>query len=437
MLDARFVADQPDTVKDHLRRRNASPEAFEAEDTVGLASKRRGALITERDGLLNRRNVLSKDIGALMKAGKREDAEGIKAQVNEANARVAAIEVELDVALKQLDDALMQIPNLLHERVATGASEDENEVVGGSGVPPEFDFEPKDHVALGEALGILDLEGGAKLSGARFWVLKGLGARLERALISFFLDIHTTERGYTELMVPYIVSDKCMRGTGQLPKFGDDMFKLANDVNGSPAYLIPTAEVPVTNLHREEILDEADLPKKYAAFTPCFRAEAGSAGRDVRGLIRVHQFHKVELVWITTPEKADEAHEALVSDAERLLQRLRLPYRVSALCSGDIGFNAHRCFDLEVWLPSQEKYREISSCSQFSDYQARRMQLRYRPTGEDAKKAKPKLCATLNGSALAVGRTVVAILENYQQKDGSVVIPEALRPYMGGLEVIR
>lgn len=437
MLDARFVADQPDLVKDTLRRRNASPEAFEAVDIVGLASVRRAALITERDGLLNRRNVLSKDIGALMKAGKKDEAEGIKAQVNEGNARVAAIEVELEAALRELDDALMQIPNMLHAKVPTGSSEEQNEIVGGSGVPPEFDFEPKDHVAIGEALGILDLEAGAKLSGARFWVLKGAGARLERALISFFLDIHTGERGYTELMVPYIVSDKCMRGTGQLPKFGDDMFKLAADVNGAPAYLIPTAEVPVTNLHREEILEEASLPRKYAAFTPCFRAEAGSAGRDVRGLIRVHQFHKVELVWITTPEKADAAHEELVGDAERLLQRLRLPYRVSALCSGDIGFNAHRCFDLEVWLPSQQKYREISSCSQFGEYQARRMQLRYRPGGDDAKKAKPKLCATLNGSALAVGRTVVAILENYQQKDGSVVIPEVLRPYMGGLEVIR
>jgi seryl-tRNA synthetase len=265
-------------------------------------------------------------------------------------------------------------------------------------------------------------------------VLKGAGARLERALINFFLDTHTGEHGYTEVMTPYMVHRRIMEGTGQLPKFEEDMFKLDRPVNGADTFLIPTAEVPVTNLHREEILEEEQLPVRYACFTPCFRAEAGSAGRDVRGIIRQHQFHKVELVWVTTPDRSEKDHQALVSHAEVLLQKLGLPYRVVQHCGGEVSFNAHVAFDLEVWLPSQNKYREISSCSNFGDYQARRMQLRYRPGGDG--KAKPKLAHTLNGSGLAVGRTLVAILENYQQADGSVVVPEVLRPYMGGLDRI-
>jgi seryl-tRNA synthetase len=328
----------------------------------------------------------------------------------------------------------MGIPNLLHPDVPDGDSEEDNVYVRQWGTP-RADITPA-HVEIGEALGIVDLERAAKLSGTRFVVLRGAAARLERALIQFFLDTATEKHGYTEVMVPYMVHRSAMEGTGQLPKFEADMFRLASPLNGQDMFLIPTAEVPVTNLHRDELLDEASLPIKYACFTPCFRAEAGSAGRDVRGMIRTHQFHKVELVWLTTPERADADHEALVSHAEALLQALELPYRVSLLCAADISANASRCYDLEVWLPSQGKYREISSCSTFSDYQARRMQCRYRPAVEGGK-GKPKLVTTLNGSALAVGRTVVAILENHLQADGSVRIPEALRPYMGGLDAIR
>lgn len=436
MLDPRFVADQPDLVKASLTRRHAGPDAFAAVDTVAEASKRRAALITERDGLLNQRNVLSKEIGGLMKSGDKAGAEAKKAAVAAGNARVAEIEATLAEVEAQQEQAILQIPNLLHAQVPEGEDESGNLVVRTWGEPTALGFPAKEHVEIGEKLGILDLERAAKLTGTRFWVLKGLGARLERALINFFLDTHIGEHGYEEILVPYIVHDRIMKGTGQLPKFEADMFKLSAPLNGADAYLVPTAEVPVTNLHREEILEESELPKKYASFTPCFRAEAGSAGRDVRGLIRVHQFHKVEMVWLATPESADACHHALVRHAEVLLERLKLPYRTVRLCGGDIGFNAHKCYDLEVWIPSQQKYREISSCSQFSDYQARRMQLRYRPASEDAKKAKPRLVHTLNGSGLAVGRTVVAILENYQQEDGSVVIPEVLRPYMGGVDRI-
>jgi seryl-tRNA synthetase len=299
-----------------------------------------------------------------------------------------------------------------------------------------FTFAPHSHVELGTRLGILDFERAAKLSGARFAVLEGMGAKLERALINFFLDLHTTEHGYKEVMVPYIVHRQIAEGTGQLPKFEKDMFRLAEPLNGSDAFLVPTAELPVTNLHRDEILDEEELPMRWACFTPCFRSEAGSAGRDVRGLIRQHQFHKVELVWLTTPDRVDQDYKALVLHAETCLQRLGLPYRVVRHCGGEVSFSAARCHDLEVWLPSQDTFREISSCSHFTDFQARRMQLRYRPKDHDGKKSKPRLVHTLNGSGLAVGRTLVAILENYQQADGSIEIPEALRPYLGGRDRI-
>jgi seryl-tRNA synthetase len=436
MLDPRFVAENPDVVKQHLRRRHAAEAQFAAVDRVVACNEQRRALVFERDQLLASRNTLSREVGAKLKAGQSAEADAIKAQVAEGNARVAAIEPELATIEAEQHRLVMGIPNLLHADVPDGSSEHDNVVVRSWGTPRALDFEPKAHVEVAEALGILDLERAAKLSGSRFAVLRGMGAKLERALVSFFLDVATEEHGYTEVMVPYIVGRHAMEGTGQLPKFEEDMFKLADRLNGSDAFLIPTAEVPVTNLHRDEII-ESELPIQYVAFTPCFRAEAGSAGRDMRGLIRTHQFHKVELVWITTPERADADHEALVRHAEVLLQRLELPYRVSLLCAADISANAHRCYDLEVWLPSQASYREVSSCSTFGEYQARRMQLRYRGPAEGGKKGKPRLGVTLNGSGLAVGRAMVAILENHQQADGSVVIPKALRPYLGGVEVLR
>lgn len=434
MLDPRFVAGNLDLVKDHLRRRHATAEAIASAEEVAALSVRRTALVGERDSLLARRNALSKDIGAMMKAGRKDDAEAAKAEVTAGNVRAAEAEAEVTAVEARMQLLAMGIPNLLHADVPEGQSEEDNVYVRQWGTP-RHDATPQ-HVEIGERLGGVDLERAAKLSGSRFVVLKGAVARLERALIQFFLDTATEKHGYTELMVPYMVRREAMEGTGQLPKFEADMFRLAEPLNGHDMFLIPTAEVPVTNLHREEILEEAVLPVKYACFTPCFRAEAGSAGRDMRGMIRTHQFHKVELVWLTTAERADADHETLVSHAEALLQALELPYRVSLLCSADISANASRCYDLEVWLPSQGKYREISSCSTFGEYQARRMQLRYRPAVEGGK-GKPKLVTTLNGSALAVGRTVVAILENHLQPDGSVRIPEALRPYMGGIDAIR
>jgi seryl-tRNA synthetase len=331
----------------------------------------------------------------------------------------------------------MRLPNLLHDDAHEGKTEEDNEVIRTFGTIPEFDFEPQAHVEVGEGLGILDMARAAKMSGARFAVLKGAGARLERALINFYLDLHVSEHGYTELMVPYIVQRSALEGTGQLPKFENDLFKFSEKLNGGDAFLIPTAEVPITNMHAGEILEEAVLPLQYVAFTPCFRAEAGSAGRDVRGILRQHQFHKVEMVWITTPEKAEENHQTLVGHAENCLNALELPFRTVRHCGGEVGFSAHKCYDLEVWLPSQKKYREVSSVSQFTDFQSRRMGMRYRPEPVDGKKQKTRLTHTLNGSGIAIGRTVVAILENNQQADGSVVVPSVLIPYMGGIKVIK
>jgi seryl-tRNA synthetase len=433
MIDPNLIAEDPDRIRTNLARRRADA-SLEADVTriVELSSRRR-ALITERDALRAERNTLSQEIGALFKQGRGDEANALKEKVTAGNARTAALEAELDEVEKQRSNIALVLPNLLHPDVPTGAGDQDNVVVRTWGDAKGEAGSGESHVEIGTRLGILDLERATKLTGTRFWVLKGQGARLERALISFFLDYHTSEHGYTEVMVPYLVHRRIAEGTGQLPKFEKDMFKLAEPLNGDDVFLIPTAEVPVTNLHREEILDEAQLPLKYACFTPCFRSEAGSAGRDVRGLIRVHQFHKVELVWFTTPERAEQDHQQLVSDAQDCLKRLELPHRVVELCSGDVGFGAARCYDLEVWLPSQG-YREISSCSWFSDFQARRMQARYRP-GPDGK-GKPRLVHTLNGSGLAVGRTLVAILENNVQPDGSVRIPEVLRPYMGGAERI-
>ena len=436
MLDPRDIAQNPDAVKAGLRKRQVDDDVLAKVDAIIALRTRRTELVTEQSELRNERNVLSKEIGAMFKAGRRDEAEAAKAKVAAGKERIAAIEEELAQVETDERDLVMQIPNLPHEEVPEGASDEDNLLVRSWGEVPSFDFEPQAHVEVGEKLGIIDVDRSAKLAGSRFAVLRGAGARLERALIQFFLDMHVDQHGYTELMVPYIVHRQVLEGTGQLPKFEDDMFRLAGQLNGSDAFLIPTAEVPVTNLHREEILEEAQLPMWYCAFTPCFRAEAGSAGRDVRGLIRQHQFHKVEMVCLATPEGAEEAHQQMVGHAEACLQALGLPYRVMMLCGGDLGFGAHKCYDLEVWLPSQGQFREISSVSQCSDFQARRMMLRYRPESDGRKKSKARLVNTLNGSGLAVGRTLVAILENFQQEDGSVVIPEVLRPYMGGMETI-
>lgn len=430
MLDPRDVAADPDRVRANLTARHADADAFEAVDRILALVEQRSSLVLERDELRATRNRVSKEIGGLFKSGEREAAEAKKAEVSQVNDRISVAEETLNTLEDDLRVLSLSLPNLLDDDVPNGASEDDNVEVSRWGTPRVFDFEPVAHVEIGERLGILDMERAAKLAGARFSVLKGAGARLERALLNFFLDLHTVEHGYTEVMVPYLVHDRIAEGTGQLPKFAHDMFKLAEPLNGRDAYLIPTAEVPVTNLHREEILDEADLPTRYVCFTPCFRSEAGSAGRDVRGLIRVHQFHKVELVWLARPQDAADAHEQLTRHAEIGLERLDLPYRRMLLSSGDTSFSAARCHDLEVWLPSQGTYREISSCSHFGDFQARRMDLRYRPAPIDGKKQKPQFAHTLNGSGLPLGRVLVAILENHQQADGSVVVPGALRPYL-------
>lgn len=434
MIDPRLLAEDPELVKQHLRLRHAE-EALSDVDRISELSGVRNRLVFERDELRARRNALSKQIGQLMREQRTDEAEACKQEVADGNERIRWIETELDQVETEISERALGLPNLVHESTPPGTGEDDNPTVHTWGDKPAI-ATPVAHVEIGQGLGILDLERAARMSGARFAVLRGLGARLERALINFFVDLHTQEHGYTEVMVPYLVQEQALVGTGQLPKFAHDMFRLEGELNGAAGYLIPTAEVPMTNLHREEILEEEQLPLKYVSFTPCFRSEAGSAGTDTRGIIRQHQFHKVELVWITTPEQAEAAHLELLGHAEEVLRRLGLHYRVVQLCGGDLGFAAHRCFDLEVWLPSQNRYREISSVSHCTDFQARRMQLRYRPRSEDGKKHKPRFAHTLNGSGLAVGRTLVAILENYLQPDGSVVIPAALRPYMGGVDAI-
>jgi len=436
MLDARTITEDPERIRRHLAMRHAGEDVLGSVDTILALSERRSEVVTERDELRARRNALSKDIGKLYKTGRADEAEAAKAEVAAGNEKTKLLEDELGKLEGELRDLLLHLPNYLHDEVPEGRTEDDNVELRRWGTPRTFDFDFQPHVEVGEKLGILDFERAAKLSGARFAVLKGLGARLERALINFYLDLHTSEHGYTEVMTPYMVHDKMMEGTGQLPKFAHDMFKLADPVNGSDTFLIPTAEVPVTNLHRDEILEESELPLKYACFTPCFRSEAGAHGRDVRGLIRVHQFHKVELVQIVADHAADDAHHELLGHAEECLKRLELPYRVERLCAGDTSFGAHHCYDLEVWIPSLNKYNEISSVSNFNDFQARRMQTRFRPHSTDGTKTKLRYANTINGSGLAVGRTVVALLENFQQADGSVTIPDVLRPYMGGVSSI-
>jgi seryl-tRNA synthetase len=387
----------------------------------------RKSVQTATETLQAKRNQLSKAIG--MARGKGEDASGLMAEANAIPTELSANESKLAAIQEKLSALMLQVPNLPHESVPAGASADENVEVRRHGTPRSFSFTPKDHVDIGSGLGGLDFETGAKISGARFTLMRGAVARLHRALAQFMLDVHTSEHGYTEVYAPYIVNAAAMMGTGQLPKFESDLFSVPH--NDTKFYLIPTAEVPVTNIVRDEIVDPALLPLKFVCHTPCFRSEAGSHGRDTRGMIRQHQFDKVELVQMVHPERSWEAHEALTAHAEAILQKLELPYRTMLLCVGDMGFGAAKCYDLEVWLPGQGAYREISSCSNFETFQARRMQARTRD-----EKGKPMLLHTLNGSGLAVGRTLVAILENFQEADGSVVIPEALRSYMGGLSKI-
>ena len=417
MLDLKFVRDNLPVVEQALKNRNASVDLSEF---IGLDKKRR-ELLVEVEAMKSRRNTVSQEVSRLKKAG--QDAQELILEMRGVGDRIASMDTEVKEIETKLTSILLYIPNIPHTSVPVGADEEANPEVRRWGEPRKFDKAPLAHWEIGEKLGILDFERGGKVSGARFTFYKGLGSRLERAVYNFMLDVHTQEHGYTEIFPPYIVNKDSMLGTGQLPKFAEDMFKL----EGMDYYLIPTAEVPVTNYHRGEILSVDQLPICYAAYSACFRAEAGSAGRDTRGLIRQHQFNKVELVKFTKPEESWSELDKLTSDAEDILKRLELPYRVVRLCTGDIGFSSATTYDLEVWLPAANCYREISSCSNFLDFQARRADIKFR---RDAK-AKPEYVHTLNGSGLAVGRTVCAILENYQQADGSVVVPKALRPYMG------
>jgi seryl-tRNA synthetase len=421
MLDARFVREHIDVIKKSLMERNAS---IQFDEFLRLEEQRR-TLLKEAEELRNKRNVVSEEVGKLRK--QKQDAAKLIEEMKGVSDRIK----ELDEKLKSLEEStnefLLNVPNIPHESVPVGNDETENVVVRRWGEPGQFDFEPLNHWDIGEALGIIDFERAAKIAGARFSLTKGFGAKLERALMNFMLDQHAT-KGYQEVLPPIIVNRDSMRGTGQLPKFEMELFRIVDP----EFYLIPTAEVPVTNIHRNEILNEKDLPIYYTAYTPCFRREAGSYGKDVRGLIRQHQFNKVELVKFVRPEDSYAELESLTMNAEDILQKLELPYRVIALCTGDIGFSAAKTYDLEVWLPGQQKYREISSCSNFADFQARRANIRFKREG----KKGTEFVHTLNGSGLAIGRSLVAILENYQQKDGSVIVPEVLRPYMG-VEVIR
>jgi len=426
MLDLNYVRENLEKVRAALRTRGVAPEAL---NDFAAADAERRRIIAESDQLNATRNAASREIGALMKEGKREEAEGRRKEVNELKERIAELDRLRDGAETSMRDLLISLPNLPTEGVPIGKGEAENVEVRRWGNQPEFDFEPKDHVDLGTALGILDLERAAKISGARFGILNGAGARLSRALVNFMLDVQTRENGYAETLPPFIVNSNALFGTAQLPKFEEDLFKLTDERG---LYLIPTGEVPVTNYHSGEILDAASLPRRFAAYSPCFRSEAGSYGRDTRGIYRQHQFEKVELVKLTTPEESFNELESLTRDAESILQKLRLHYRVVEHVTGDLGFSSAKSYDVEVWLPSYGEFKEISSCSNCTDFQARRAQIRFRRAGG----AKPEFVHTLNGSGLAIGRTWIAILENFQQADGSVVIPQVLRPYMGGLERI-
>ncbi len=425
MLDSKLVRTQLTEIAERLATRGFALDVarFEA-----LESQRKSVQV-RTEQLQAERNSRSKSIGQAKARG--EDIAPLLTEVDQMGSDLEAGKRELDAIQNELDNLLLNIPNLPHESVPVGADEDGNVEVARWGTPRSFDFEIKDHVALGEQHGWLDFETAAKLSGARFALLRGPIARLHRALAQFMINLHTGEHGYEEAYTPYLVQAPALQGTGQLPKFEEDLFKIRRE-DQADLYLIPTAEVSLTNIVAGEILDAKQLPLKFVAHTPCFRSEAGASGRDTRGMIRQHQFDKVEMVQIVEPSKSFEALEGMTANAERVLQLLELPYRKLALCTGDMGFSAVKTYDLEVWVPSQDKYREISSCSNCGDFQARRMQARYR----NPETGKPELVHTLNGSGLAVGRTLVAVLENYQQADGSIRVPEVLKPYMGGIEVI-
>ncbi|SDD60353.1 serine--tRNA ligase [Sporomusa acidovorans] len=417
MLDIKFVRSNPEVVEQALKNRGS---AMSLTEFINREKERR-ELLAEVEALKNKRNTVSQEISKKKKAG--ENADDMIAEMREAGDQISEMDAKVKEVEAALTDIMMSIPNVPHASVPVGKDEQDNQEIRRWGTPREFAFEPKPHWEIGEKLGILDFERGGKVTGARFTFYKGLGSRLERSLINFMLDLHTKEHGYTEFFPPFIVNDASMLGTGQLPKFAEDMFKL----EGLNYYLIPTAEVPITNLHRQEILDAKDLPLYYTAYSACFRAEAGAAGRDTRGLIRQHQFNKVEMVKFSLPEESYNELEKLTLNAEKVLQLLGLPYRTVLLSTGDMGFSSAKTYDLEVWLPSFNTYREISSCSNFEDFQARRAEIKFRRGPKD----KPEFVHTLNGSGVAIGRTVAAILENYQQPDGSVIIPELLRPYMG------
>jgi seryl-tRNA synthetase len=423
MLDIRFIRENSELVKQKLEARGSD---IDLSVFLSIDEKRREVL-GKIETLRAERNRASDEI-AKMKKEKKEVDPSVFASMKELSSQVKALDEDLKSVEQETNDFLLTIPNMPHESVPVGRTEDDNEIVRSWGVAPELSFQPKEHWELGEKLGILDFDRASKIAGSRFSLYKGAGARLERALINFMLDLHTEDHNYTEILPPFIANRTTMTGTGQLPKFEDDLFKL----DGLDYFLIPTAEVPLTNIFQKEILNEEDLPVYFAAHTPCFRKEAGSYGKDTKGLIRQHQFNKVELVKFSTPETSDDELEGLLSNAEEVLKRLGIHYRVVNLCTGDIGFSAAKTYDIEVWLPGQGVYREISSCSNFGDFQARRAGIRYRKKGEK----KTEFVHTLNGSGLAVGRTVVAVLENFQQADGSVLIPEALQHYMGGLKKI-
>ena len=423
MLDLRFIRANLDAVKHMLknRRNDLDISVFETID------KKRREILPTLESLRHRKNKVSEEIAQMKK--QRQDASGLIGEMKKVSVEIKEMEVALSQVDEDLKPFLMVIPNMPHESVPEGASSEDNAVIRTWGTIPAMDFEALPHWDIGEKLGILDFAAASKVAGSRFALYRSAGALLERALISFMLDIHTREHGYTEVLPPFMVNSASMTGTGQLPKFKEDLFK----IEGWDLFLIPTAEVPVTNIHRDEVLAEESLPINYAAYTPCFRSEAGSYGKDTRGLIRQHQFNKVELVKFCKPEDSYRELEALTRNAETILQRLELPYRVVALCTGDLGFASAKTYDLEVWLPGQALYREISSCSNFEDFQARRAGIRFKRKGAGGN----ELVHTLNGSGLAVGRTLVAVLENYQQKDGTVLIPRVLQSYMGGLEFIK
>jgi seryl-tRNA synthetase len=421
MLDIKFLRDNTELVRRKMLERG---QEIDMGPFVSLDQKRRD-ILQEVESLRGERNRVSKEIGK--RKGQKQDAADLIEQMGQVSSRIKELDEELKTTEDKLHDFVMVIPNIPHESVVYGTGSEDNPVVRMWGEKPQFDFVPKPHWEIGEDLGILDFARGAKITGARFTVYKGAGAKLERAITNFMLDLHTSQHGYTEVLTPFMVNATSMTGTGQLPKFAEDLFK----IEGLDYYMIPTAEVPVTNIHRDEILNEKDLPIYYVAYSPCFRAEAGSYGKDTRGLIRQHQFNKVEMVKFSAPETSYDELEKLTLNAEEILKQLGVHYRTVSLCTGDLGFSSAKTYDLEAWLPGQDTYREISSCSNFEDFQARRAGIRFR-----RENGKVDFVHTLNGSGLAVGRTVVSVLENYQQKDGTVVIPEVLRPYMKGIDRI-